>query len=242
MFDTLEPIKADSLKEVFIRRFEKLILSGEVRIGQRLPSERDLAARLGVSRPVVHEGLMELAARGLVSMKPRVGTVVSDFRREGSITLLTSLIEYGEGRLDRRMLDSILQMRLLMEVEFARLAALNRSDDHVRELGEIVGMEGAADPRRLDDIIALDFRFHLVIALATGNMIYPLMMNSFRKVYTNFTGQFFSDPLVIGAVHAFHARLAGAIKKGDPEEAVAAMTEMLRHGEEYLRRFIAQSR
>ena len=241
MFDTLEPIKADSLKEVFIRRFEKLILSGEVRIGQRLPSERDLAARLGVSRPVVHEGLMELAARGLVSMKPRVGTVVSDFRREGSIALLTSLIEYGEGRLDRRMLDSILQMRILMEVEFARLAALNRSDDHVRELEEIVGKEGAADRRRLDDIIALDFQFHLVIALATGNMIYPLMMNSFKKVYTNFTGQFFSDPLVIGAVHAFHARLGGAIKKGDPEGAVSAMTEMLRHGEEYLRRFIAQS-
>ena len=58
----LEPIKTDSLKDVFVIRFEELILSGKVKIGQKLPSERELALQLGVSRPVVHEGLVELAS------------------------------------------------------------------------------------------------------------------------------------------------------------------------------------
>ncbi|MFA6032330.1 MAG: GntR family transcriptional regulator, partial [Myxococcota bacterium] len=93
MIELLAPLKAESLKEVFISRFEGLILSGQLATGQKLPSERELAMTLGVSRPVVHEGLVDLAAKGLVSMKPRVGAFVNDFRREGSITLLSSLLD-----------------------------------------------------------------------------------------------------------------------------------------------------
>ena len=235
MFESIGPLKADSLKDVFIQRFEKLILSGKLRIGQKLPSERELAAQLGVSRPVVHEGLVELAVRGLVTMKPRVGTIVNDFRREGSIALLSSLIKYGEGSLDEGLLNSILQMRCLMEVEFARLAAINRSDDHVREMRSLVDMESELETFTFSDIIAADFEFHLLVALATGNSIYPLLINSFKSVYTNLTGQFFSVPGVILAVRAFHARLVEAIEARDSDRAVAVMSEMLNHGEDYLR-------
>src|SRR5512137_2428558 len=84
MKEILKPLKADSLVEVFISRFENLILTGKIAIGQKLPSERELALQLGVSRPVVHEGLVDLAAKGLVTMKPRVGTMVNDYRKEGS--------------------------------------------------------------------------------------------------------------------------------------------------------------
>ncbi len=58
MQELFEPIRTESLKDVFIRRFEDLILSGKFPVGQKLPSERELALQLGVSRPVVHEGLV----------------------------------------------------------------------------------------------------------------------------------------------------------------------------------------
>ena len=87
MFDQLtEPLRTDSLKDVFVLRFEELILSGKIKVGQKLPSERELALQLCVSRPVVHEGLVELASRGLVSLKPRIGATVNDYRKEGSIS------------------------------------------------------------------------------------------------------------------------------------------------------------
>ena len=63
MNSMLKPLKAESLKEVFISRFEDLILTGKLAIGQRLPPERELAVQLGVSRPVVHEGLLDLQLR-----------------------------------------------------------------------------------------------------------------------------------------------------------------------------------
>ena len=98
MQDLLTPIEAPSLKDVFIERFESLILSGQLQIGQKLPSERELVLRLGVSRPVVHKGLVDLEAKGLVTLIPRVGAVVNDYRREGSLALLNSLVTYQKGR------------------------------------------------------------------------------------------------------------------------------------------------
>jgi DNA-binding FadR family transcriptional regulator len=129
MQELLKPIKSESLKDICVARLEELILSAKLSTGQKLPSERELALQLGVSRPVVHEGLVDLAAKGLVTMKPRVGTVVNDYRKEGSLFLLTALVNYHQGQLDPNLLRSLLDMRLLFEVETARLAALHRSDE-----------------------------------------------------------------------------------------------------------------
>ena len=127
MQELLAPIQSPSLKDVFIERFESLILSGQLKIGQKLPSERELALRLGVSRPVVHSGLVDLEAKGLIALTPRVGAVVSDYRQEGSLALLNSLVAYQQGRLEPDLQQSLLDVRRLFEVETARLAGSLRS-------------------------------------------------------------------------------------------------------------------
>lgn len=230
----LAPLKAESLKEVFISRFEDLILTGKLAIGQKLPPERELALQLGVSRPVVHEGLLELAVKGLVTMKPRIGTVVNDYRRQGSLAILESLFNYRRGNLDPSLLRSLLEMRTHVEVETARLAALNRKDEHVSSLYEIVAREEAADPRNIDEISGLDFDFHHLITLSSGNFVYPLLINSFKPVYTSLTSIFFSDPEVVPVTTSFHRRLAAAIEAKDAGQAISTMNEMLAHGEQHL--------
>jgi GntR family transcriptional repressor for pyruvate dehydrogenase complex len=234
----LEPIKADSLKDVFVVRFEELILSGKFKIGQKLPSERELALQLGVSRPVVHEGLVELASRGLVSLKPRFGAIVNDYRKEGSITMLSSLIQYQKGKLEPELLNSLLQMRLLMEPEFARFAAINRTEDQVREFIEILQKEESADYNNIQNITDLDFEFHLLVAVASGNAVFPLLLNSFRQVYTNISGQFFKDSQVISTVHKHHRDMVRALEAQDAKKAVSIMKTILNHGEKYLRKMI----
>ena len=77
---TLDPLRVQSLKEACILRLESMILSGELKIGARLPSERDLAARLEISRPVLHEALVDLALKGLVRIVPRHGVFINDYR------------------------------------------------------------------------------------------------------------------------------------------------------------------
>ena len=234
----LEPIKTDSLKDVFVIRFEELILSGKVKIGKKLPSERELALQLGVSRPVVHEGLVELASRGLVSLKPRFGAIVNDYRKEGSITLLSSLTQYQKGKLEPELMDSLLQMRMLMEPEFARYAARNRTDQQVQEFNEILEKEEFAHHKNIQNITDLDFEFHLLIALASGNVVFPLLLNSFRQVYTNLSGQFFKDSNVIGTVHKYHRDIVRALELRNEKKAVSIMKILLNHGEKYLRKMV----
>jgi len=213
-----------------------LILSGTLSVGEKLPPERELAKRLGVSRPVVHEALVNLAAKGLVSMTPRIGTVVNDFRRQGSIALLTSLLEYHNGRLDSGLLEGMLNMRLLMEVENARLAAKNRTESQVDELKAVVRQEAKSDPTDIETITGLDFEFHLIIAIATGNLLYPLLLNSFKPVYTNLTQKFFQDESVVPVVFGFHKKLADAISHRDEQAAADIMLRMLKHGEKRLKK------
>ncbi len=235
MKELLGPLKTESLKEVFISRFEGLILSGRLSMGQKLPSERELALQLGVSRPVVHEGLVDLATKGLVSMKPRVGAVVNDFRREGSITLLNSLLNYHQGRISPEILEGMIEMRKLIEMETARLAAINRTDEQFEELTVHVSDELRIKHKDINALTEADFRFHHLIALASSNVIYPLFLNSLKEVYTNLSGVFFGDGSVVEVVFDLHVRMLKAIGKKDADAAVKLMKRILDHGEDRLK-------
>lgn len=240
MLDGLKPIKTDSLKDVCVKRFEELILSGAIRVGEKLPPERDLAQQLRVSRPVVHDALVDIAAKGLVSMIPRQGTVVNDYRREGSLALLNSLLNYNEGRLDPKLLDGLLNMRMLVETENAKLAAKNRTDVHLEQLRRLRRRETEASANDVDTLVALDFEFHLLLAMATDNLLYPLLLNSFKPIYTNLTRQFFRDPEVAASVFEYHRQLAAAVEARDGAQAETVMREMLANGEDRLRQIIAK--
>jgi len=234
MQELLAPLQSPSLKDVFIERFEELILSGQLKIGQKLPSERELALRLGVSRPVVHKGLVDLEAKGLVTLMPRVGAVVNDYRREGSLALLNSLVTYHKGRLGPDLQTSLLDVRQLFEVETARLAARHREDAHLNALQQVLEEEMHIRPLDVAQIAALDFQFHHLLSLASGNRIYPLLINSFKQVYLNLAAQFFEDPAVVQTVHAFHRKMLEAIDRRDEAAAVSIMLRLLTHGADHL--------
>jgi GntR family transcriptional regulator, transcriptional repressor for pyruvate dehydrogenase complex len=230
----LEPLQTRSLKELFVDRFERLILSGELAIGQKLPSERELALQLGVSRPVVHGGLAQLEARGLVQLKPRSGAVVTDYRRSGSLALLNSLINYHRGVLEPSLLLGMLEMRQLVEVEAVRLAANRRGDEDLERLVRLVDAEAAADPEDWQRVTDLDFDVHHGVALASGNAIYPLFIKSCEPAYKNLSGQFFTESSVVPRVIAYHRELIEALQQRDERGAVGVMRRLLQHGRDVL--------
>ncbi|MBN2387895.1 MAG: FadR family transcriptional regulator [Anaerolineales bacterium] len=238
----IAPLKVLSLKEACVARLEALILSGELHIGERLPPERDFALRLGVSRPVLHEALVDLAGKGLVEILPRRGVFVSDYRRDGSLAMLTSLLAHHEGRLDPAFFDSMLAFRLLLEVETVRLAALARTPAQLAGLLDLLAREAAADPSRAALLTELDFDFHLSLAIASANHVYPLILNSFKCVYTSLTGEFFrryAGGQVVAEVFDFHRRLVAAVAARDAADAARLMTATLEHGAAHLKGEIA---
>jgi fatty acid metabolism transcriptional regulator FadR len=230
----LKPLKSKSLKEEFIERFEHLILSGKFKIGERLPSERYLAEHMKISRPVVHEGLVELATKGLITMIPRKGSVVNDYRKEGSIELLSTLINYHEGDIEPQIMNSLLQMRLLFETEVARLAGKNRTEDNIKELETIIEEENKVNTNDIEEVADVDFRFHHAVAMVSGNIIYPLMINSFKEIYKNLLRRFFENKEVLETVFEFHKKIVENIKKGDRQNSGKTMKELLRYSEENL--------
>lgn len=237
-----KPIAKEHLRDLVSVRIEEMILSGKISIGEKLPPERELAGMLGVSRPVVHDGLMDLVNKGLVTMKPRFGTYVNDYRRQGSLALLASLLSYHRGSLEPKLLSSLIAMRMLFELETARLAARNRTGEYLSALEEIIRTEGETDARDTSAVSELDFTFHHHVALASGNLVYPLIINSFKHVYTNISFQAFSDPAVVPVAFGYHARLLEAIRARDETGAVVGMETILEHGRKNLEKALRSGR
>lgn len=245
MNPSIEPLRVSSLKDACVARLEELILSGELHAGERLPAERDFALRLGVSRPVLHEALVDLASKGLVTIQPRRGVVVNDFRQSGSFAILSSLLNYANGDLDPAFQRSLLAVRILIERETARLAAINASVEQVSELRQILAEEMAAPPGDPALLTELDYNLHLKVSMASGNLIYPLILNSFKKVYKHFTAAFFqlcANTTVIDEVQRYHATLIEALAGHDAEKSAAIMEEMLVRGEKQLLECLSRER
>ncbi len=235
---SFSPISTRSLKDAFMERFESLILSGKFSPGERVPSERELGALFGVSRPVVHEGLRTLESRGLVTIESRRGVRINDYRREGSIEMLLSILNYTGGKLSVPLFDGILEMRRLFEVETARLAAKRRTTSQLADLRVVLAREKTGMTVSAKEIAAIDYDFHLSIAIASGNAIYPLLMNSFRRIYSNILESFFSDASVIEPVFVFHGSLVEAIGACDETLAGNLMVDLLGFSERNLRRLV----
>jgi DNA-binding FadR family transcriptional regulator len=225
-------------KEDFIARFEEQILSGRFAPGDRLPPERELAESLGASRPVVHAALDELAGRGLVHIEARRGVFVADWKREGSIEMLLSLLNYAGDEISPRLFDSMLELRILFETETARLAATRRSPVQLEAIERVVARERLLEYGDPHEVTVLDYDFHLSVAIASGNEIYPLLMNSMKRIYERILDRFYTDPAVVPEVFLLHRELAAAIADGREWKAAEVMRSILEYGEKNLRRIL----
>lgn len=230
MDDYLPRLKKMTLVEDFIRRFEEMILSGKLAVGDKLPSERDLAIKLGVSRPVVHEGLIDLASKGLITRSASGGAVINDYRVQGSLSMLNTILNFQSGVIEPKLAKDITALRLLIEVENVRLAATLRTKDQLKNLQSILNEETIIDIHDFEAVALLDFQFHLALAIASNNAFYPLLINSFKPLYLNGSEMFFSDLTFAPVVFGFHRDLVKAIEEQDPKKSTEIMSSMLEHG------------
>lgn len=94
-----------SRKQQFMLEIEKKILSGEWKIGDKLPTERELVEEFGASRTVVNASLAELAQKGFLSINPRQWTKVADYMKDGKLDVLYSVVKYNGENVDMQLLQ-----------------------------------------------------------------------------------------------------------------------------------------
>ena len=121
----LEKTNSQSLTESVVQLFLGKILSGEWKTGDRLSPEREIAGQLGVSRSSVHLAILELAEKGFLESIPRQGTLVCDYRKHPTPGTLQLLMSYGSVDLGKDLFADMMDTRLLLETESARLACSN---------------------------------------------------------------------------------------------------------------------
>lgn len=180
----LTRIEAPTLRELFVQQLVGKIFSGELRAGDKLPSEREMSEKLCISRSMVHLGLEDLARMGFVRIEPRRGIYVTDYTREGNFETLAALSRYG-GVLDDKLRSSVVELRnAVYGGGLIRLASMHTREDIEALRGQTARLRQLAEKDADARECAVQMRsFEVLVTELSGNMLFPLLMNSFGDAY-----------------------------------------------------------
>ncbi len=200
--------RADRLADKVADQLKRAVLSGQLRPGDRLPPERVLGDRFGVSRTVVREAIRSLAATGLVEVRAGSGTVVArvDAARVAEtlrLYLRSAGVEAG----------AIGELRVMLEVHAAGAAAARATDDDVRAMREVILAMAASAHDHLR-CAAHDAEFHRCVARAAHNPLYLVILDSIGEPSTS---------VGPGVAIAEHERIVERISARDRDGAREAM-------------------
>lgn len=171
-------IETEKLSQSVVRQIELLILQGILRPGERLPSERELSDRMGVSRPSLRDAVAELQGRGLIVSRPGSGIYVAEVLGSAFSDALISLFAAH----DEAVADYI-SFRRDMEGLAAERAARLSSETDLKVIGTVLAkMELAHQKRDATDEARLDAEFHMAIIEASHNVVMLHMMRSMYEL------------------------------------------------------------
>lgn len=222
-----QKVQTEKLSNAVQRQIEDLILRGILRPGERLPSERELSDRLGVSRPSLREAISALQERGLLDSRPGAGVYVAEVLGSAFSEALVQLFsEHDEAVFD------YISFRRDMEGLAAERAARRASDTDLAVIDTIFRKMEAAHPKRnATDEARLDADFHMAIIEASHNVVMLHMMRSMYDLLRN--GVFYNRQIMFrqrttrGALLDQHRDINTALQARDAEAARAAVERHL---------------
>ncbi|MBN1630618.1 MAG: Cof-type HAD-IIB family hydrolase [Thermoleophilia bacterium] len=219
----LQPVTPQTIADQVAEQLRQLIVSGEFKTGERIPAERELAARLGVGRPAVREALRELKTQGyLISGRGAQGTTVAGLPSPNFSTPLSPLLGKGAERI-----NELMEIRTAVEIEAAGLAARRATLEDLHRLSILLTAPG--------DMISPeeDVAFHAAIAEATHNPLFErvirepvdLLHDHMEAVFA----AYYKEPGGAIALQQQHNAIRVAIRTGDEQKARQAMRHHLDH-------------
>lgn len=218
-----QKITPERVADSVIRQIEQLILRGILRPGERLPSERDLSDRLGVSRPSIREAIGSLVGRGLLATRKGSGIYVADVLGSAFSEPLIQLFSSHE----EALFDYLSFRRDLEGIAAERAARLGSDTDHQVIASVFRKMEAAHSKRNPAEEAALDAEFHMSIVEAAHNVF---MLHMMRSMFEMLRAGVFYNRKVMFKVRTTrdglldqHRRICDTILDRDPEAAREAV-------------------
>lgn len=221
-------IQKSSVGNQALEAIKSMIVSGQLKPGQALPAERELAAMLGISRPSLREAIRALSSMNVLEVRHGGGTFVSSLEPR----LLTAPISFLL-QIDDAALAYLFEVRKVIEVGAARLAAPRIAEGELAELDHLV----EAAHRVIDDpteYLRLDFEIHSGIVAAVRNPLYTALYDSIAQLSLESRRRTAGSATTRGQAHKDHVALMNALHDRDPD---AAAETMKRHIEAIERAF-----
>ena len=221
-----QKVRPRKVSAVVAEQIVAAIKNGSFPVGSKLPSEFELAERMGVSRPSVREALSALQAVGLIESKSGSGNYVLKMPSSAEEQEVPHLIESEAGCLE------VMEARACLEPPITALVAKKVSKKTVSSLETIINeMRRQAQSGRFSSYFAADKAFHLALVEASGNRLIaaallPLINTMDQKLYQEFTHHYYLKNVAdMEHVVELHSEIAEAIAQSSPEEAFGRMEE-----------------
>lgn len=218
--DTLQNIEGITLQKEIISNIRDLINSKNLEPGDKLPSERMMSEKFGVTRSSIREAIQKLEFYGLLKSRPQSGTFVANIGVIAMNGMIDDIL-----RLEDPDFKSLVETRILLELKTVRLAALRRTQSDLDAIEEALE---AYKTKTLngEDAVQEDLLFHLAIAKASQNST----MNTFMliitpEIITNFEKHHVCDKSQSLSAIEEHSQIFQAIKDQDPKLAKQKMKE-----------------
>jgi GntR family transcriptional repressor for pyruvate dehydrogenase complex len=211
-------IRTSRLYEQIVQQIEESIVKGNLKAGDQLPAERDLAQRFGVSRTAVREAVKTLREKGLVEAYSGRGTFITDGTTQAVRQSLDLMVKIGQPEGSTHLAE----VRAILEPEIAALAALRIQEPELATMREAVAAmdRAGSDP---ETYIEADLDFHLALAEGAANPLILSLLDSIVGLLREQRLRIFKVPggPERGQVH--HKRILEAIERRDEEKARQAM-------------------
>jgi GntR family negative regulator for fad regulon and positive regulator of fabA len=190
-------------------RLVAAILDGTFPVNSNLPAERDLATRLGVTRPTLREVLQRLSRDGWLEIHHGRPTRVRDYWREGNLVVLAAIAQHSE-QLPADFTANMLSVRFLLAPAYTRLAVERAPQGVIAALQPCLALD--------DDAAAFteaDWRLQLELTILSGNPVFTLIYNSFSNLYQTLGEVYFRDPANRELSRDFYRELLGCAQAGE---------------------------
>lgn len=232
MLENLNKIKVQNPVDLIIAQIKDLISSGTIKPGEKLPPERKLAEHFGVSRNQVREAINKLQIYGIVKVQPQSGTTVSGIGIVALEGLISDIL-----RIEKSDFRSLVDTRILLEKEAARLAAINRTQDNLVQMTNAL-IQYEKKLQSGQSAIEEDLMFHIKIAEASKNSVLKsLMMIITPDIVKSYTKLNVCEDNNIKTIDE-HRNILQMISEKNEEGAVLAMENHLKDVKDFSKNFI----
>jgi len=220
-----EAVRRNKVYEDVARQIERLILK-KLRPGDKLPSERELAEVLSVSRSSIRDAIRSLELAGMVEPRQGAGTIVREISTNSLVNPLANALKHKEG-----MMSELLDFRRILEPPLASRAATHASADDISEMEDILSRH-EQKLRKGESTIGEDSEFHYAVAMASGNSVVLKVLDILMDLLRDTRERSLQVEGRPQKSLAGHRRILAAIKRHDAEAAKAAMRRHIEDVEE----------